>query len=79
MVTEFGSSIDYEDLWIIIWRPRPNGCYFADNIIALTLIFLNESDWILNVIMLECVGSVLVLIPAWYQTGDKPVSELMMA
>ena len=48
-------------------------------------IFLHENIWNLTKISLKCVPSgpiynipALVLIMAWHQPGDKPLSEPMM-
>ena len=64
-------------------RPRPNGRYFADDIIK--CIFLNENAWISLTISLKFVPKVrinkipsLVQIMAWRRPGDKPLSEPMM-
>ena len=65
-------------------RPRQNGRHFPDDIFK--WIFLNENVWILIKIALKFVPKVpinnipaLVQIMAWRQTGDKPLSEPMMA
>ena len=65
-------------------RPRHNEHNFPDDIFK--SIFLNENAWISLNISLEFVPKVqinnivaLVQIMAWCQTGDKPLSEEMMA
>ena len=65
------------------WRLRQNGRHFPYDI--LKWIFLNENVWSSIKISLKLVpnGSinnipVLVLIMAWRQPGDKPLSEPMM-
>ena len=69
---------------INILRPRKNGQHFSDNIFK--CIFLNENVWISNTIWLKFVpkgpidnNTALVQIMAWRRTGDKPLSEPMMA
>ena len=66
------------------WRQRQNIRHFADDIFK--LIFLNENCCILIQISLKFVLRVqinsipaLVQTMAWHQTGDKPLSEPMMA
>ena len=61
------------------WRPRQNGCHFADNI------FLNENVEFSIEISLKIVPEgpidnipALVQRMAWRQLGDKPLSEPMM-
>ena len=65
-------------------RPIPNGRHFADDIFK--CIFLNENVWIPFQISLKFVPKVrinnipaLVRIMAWRRSGDKPLSEPMMA
>ena len=65
-------------------RPRPNRRYFADDIFK--RIFLNENVWISIKISLKFVPKgpinnipALVQIMAWRRSGDKPLSEPMMA
>ena len=65
-------------------RPRQNEHHFADDIFK--CIFLNENVWIPVKISLKYVhkGPVnnipaLVQIMAWRRSGDKPLSEPMMA
>ena len=65
-------------------RPSQNGQYFADNIFK--CIFLNEKFWISIEISLKFVpkGPInnkppLVQIMAWCWTGNKTLSEPMMA
>ena len=65
-------------------RLRQDGRYLADNIFK--CIFLNENVWISNKISLTFVPEVpiyhkpsLIQIMAWRLTGDKPLSESMMA
>ena len=65
-------------------RPRQNGRHFADDIFK--YIFLNENVWILVKNSLKYVPKgpinnipALVQIMAWCQSGDKPLSEPMMA
>ena len=67
-----------------ILRPEQNGWHFADNIFILTL--LNETCYIFISISLKFVPEAsinnmptLIWIMAWHQTGDKPLSEPMMA
>ena len=64
-------------------RPRQNGCLFADD--TFKRIFLNENIRISIKISLKFVPKglinnipALVLIMAWRQPGDKPLSEPMM-
>ena len=64
-------------------RSRQNDHHFPDDIFK--CIFLNENEWILIKISLECVlkGQIskippLVQIMAWRRPGDKPLSEPMM-
>ena len=64
-------------------RTRQNGCHFQDGIFK--WIFLNENVWILIKILLKFVPRCLIdiiqaLVPimAWRQSGNKPLSELMM-
>ena len=64
-------------------RPRQNGRRFADDVFK--GIFLNENVWILIKISLKFVPKgpinnipALVLIMAWRQPGDKPLSEPML-
>ena len=63
---------------------RENACDFADNIFKCT--FLNENVEIFISVSLKFVPKspienipALVQIMAWRQTGDKPLSETMMA
>ena len=65
-------------------RPRQNGWYFPDYIFK--CIFLNENVWLLNTIRWKFVSQgpidsniALIQIMAWCWTGDKPLSEPMMA
>ena len=65
-------------------RPIQNGQHFPDDIFQ--CIFLNENIWIWNTIWLKFVpkgridnSTASVQVMAWYQTGDKPLSEPMMA
>ena len=65
-------------------RPKQNGRHLAANIFK--CIFLNENICILIKISLKFVPrgpfdikSALVHVMAWHQTGDKPLSEPMMA
>ena len=65
-------------------RPRQNGRCFADD--TFTRIFLNENVRISITISLKFVpqgpinnNSALVQIMAWRRSGDKPLSESMMA
>ena len=69
---------------IITLRPRQNGLHFAGDI--LKCIFLNENVWISIKMSRRFVpkcpigsGPALVHIMAWRRTGDKPLSEPMMA
>ena len=64
--------------------PRQNGRHFADDIFK--WVFLNENVWFSIKISLKFVHKVpinnfpaLVQIMAWRRTGDKPLSEPMMA
>ena len=63
---------------------RQNGRYFPDNIFK--WIFLNENVWISIKISRKFVPEgpinnipALVQIRAWWRSGDKPLSESMMA
>ena len=63
---------------------RQNGQHFPDDIFK--CIFLNENILVLSTIWLKFVpegpidnNTTLVQIMAWRQTGDKPLSEPMMA
>ena len=63
---------------------RQNSRHFSDN--TFTHIFLNENNWIFNDISLQFIPKdpidntpALVQITAWNQTGDEPLSELMVA
>ena len=65
-------------------RPRQNGRHFPDDIFK--WIFLNKNVWISIIISLKFVPrgpinniSTLVQVMAWRRTGDKPLSEPMMA
>ena len=65
-------------------RPRQNGCHFPDDII--NCIFLTENVWISIKISMKIVpkGPInnipsLVQIMAWRRSGDKPLSETIMA
>ena len=65
-------------------RPRQNGRHFADDVFK--CIFLNGNLWISIKISLKFVPKdpinnipALVQIMAWRRTGDKPLSEPMMA
>ena len=64
-------------------RLRQNGCHFAND--SLKCIFVNENVWILIKISLKLAPKspinniiALVLIIAWCQLGDKPLSELLL-
>ena len=70
--------------WVNTLRPRQNGCQFADSIFK--GICLNENVWISIKIPLIFIPKgpinyipALVWIMAWCYTGDKPLSEVMMA
>ena len=65
-------------------RPRQDGRHFADD--TSKRIFLNENVWIPIKISLKFVpkgpinnNPALVQIMAWRRSGDKPLSEPMMA
>ena len=65
-------------------RPRQNGCHVTDDVFK--CIFWNENVWISLKISLKFVPKVpinnipaLVQIMAWRGSGDKPLSEAMMA
>ena len=65
-------------------RPRQNRRHFADDVFKCN--FLNEIVWILIKISLKFVPKgpinnipALVKIMAWRRTGDKPLSEPVMA
>ena len=65
-------------------RPRQNGRHFTDD--TFKRIFLNENFRISIIISLKFVPKgpinnipALVQIMAWYLSGDKPLSEQMMA
>ena len=65
-------------------RPRQNGCHFLDDIFK--CIFLNENIYISIKISLKVVpqGPInnipgLIQIMAWRLTGDKPLSEPILA
>ena len=65
-------------------RQRQIGCLFPDNIFK--CIFLNENCFILMKISLKFVAQgpinnipALVQVMAWHRSGDKPLSEPMMA
>ena len=65
-------------------RPRQNGRHFPDDIFKCMI--LNENVWIPNTIRLKFVpkgqidnNTALVQVMAWRRTGDKPLSEPMMA
>ena len=65
-------------------RPRQNRRYFADDVFKCN--FLNENVWIPIKISLKFVPKspinnipALVKVMAWRRTGDKPLSEPMMA
>ena len=67
-----------------ILRPRQNGRHFTDDIFK--CILMNENIWISIKISLEFVSKdpndnipALVQIMAWHRTGDKPLSEPMVA
>ena len=66
------------------FRPRRNGCHFADNIFK--YISMNEKFCILIQIPLKFVPkglidnkSALVQVMAWRRTGDKPLPESKLA
>ena len=68
----------------ITLRSRQNGRRFPDDIFK--RIFVNENKWISIKISLKFVPKgpidnipALVQIMAWCQTGNKPLSEAMMA
>ena len=70
--------------WGNSWRPRQNRRHFADNVFKCN--FLNENVWIPIKISLKFVPKgpinnipALVQIVAWRRTGNKPLSEPMMA
>ena len=70
--------------WINPLRPRQNRRHFADDVFKCN--FLNENVWIPIIISLKFVPKgpinnipALIQIMAWRQTGDKPLSEPMMA
>ena len=65
-------------------RPRKNGLHFPDDIFQ--CIFLDENICISNTIWLKYIpkgpsdnNAALVQIMAWRRTGDKPLSEPIMA
>ena len=65
-------------------RPKQNGLRFPNDIFK--RIFMNENIWISIEISLKFVPKgpinnipALVQIMAWRRTGDKPLSEAMMA
>ena len=65
-------------------RPRQNGRHFPDGIFK--CMFLNENVWIAIEISLKFIPKglinnipALVQIMAWRRTGDKPLSEPMLA
>ena len=65
------------------FRPRQNGCHFADGIFK--CIYLNKNVWISIKISFKFVpkGPInnipgLIQIMAWCQPGDNPLSEPMM-
>ena len=66
------------------FRPRQDGRHFQDDVFK--WIFLNENVWISVEVLLKFVPMVpinnivaLVQIMAWRRSGDKPLSEPMMA
>ena len=70
--------------WVNTLRPGQDGRHFPDDIFK--YIFLNENDRIPIQILLKFVikGPInnipaLVQVMAWHRTGDKPLSEAMMA
>ena len=79
-VIDFISIIKHRvvGLWFITLRPRHNGYHFPKNIFR--CIFLNEYVWILVKIPNCPINNIatLVLIMAWHQSGDMPLSEPMM-
>ena len=67
-----------------ILRPRQNGRHFTEDISK--CILMNENIWISIKISLEFVSKdpndnipALVQIMVWHRTGDKPLSEPMVA
>ena len=71
-------------VWLNTLRQRQNGRDFADNIFKCT--FLNENVGISISVSLKFVPKcpidnipALVQLMAWRQTGDKPLSETMVA
>ena len=65
-------------------RPRQNGWHFPGDIFK--CILFNENVWVLNKISLKFANkglldnnTALVQIMAWHRTGNKPLSEPMMA
>ena len=78
------NSIQGHQIHLNALRPRQNDRYFADDIFK--CVFLNENVWISIKIALKFVpmGPInnipaSVLIMAWRQPGDKPLSEPIMA
>ena len=74
----------YNSCWINTLRPKQNDRQFPNDIVK--WIFLNENVWMSIKISLKFVPKVpinnipaLVQIMAWHRTGDKPLSEPMMA
>ena len=70
--------------WVNTLRPRQNGCRFADD--TFKSIFSNENVRISIKISLKFLPKgpinnipALVQIMAWRRSGDKPLSEPMMA
>ena len=70
--------------WVDTFRLRQKGCHFADSIFKCTS--LNENFYILIQISLKFFSKdpmnnmpSLVQIMAWRWTGDKPLSEPIMA
>ena len=73
-----------KDPFVNTLRPRQNEQHFADDIFK--RIFFNENVWISIKISLKLVPKdpinnipALVQIIAWRRSGDKPLSEPMMA
>ena len=82
-----GLNVSYIYRYIYIYdtlRPRQNGPHFPNG--KFKCIFLNENAWISIRISLKFIPqfptdnqAALILIMAWRLTGDKPLSEPMVA
>ena len=84
MTSSYNDNVYIHPWSINTLRPRQNGRHFPDDIFR--CIFMNENACISNTSWLKFVprdpidnNTALVQIMAWRRTGDKPLSEPIMA